>query len=61
LQSLYETILGVELDRRNFRKKITIKDWLSDIEEMENNVPHRPGKLYKLKNQYRIKGVNGKA
>lgn len=60
LQSLYETILGVELDRRNFRKKITIKDWLSDIEEMENNVPHRPGKLYKLKNQYRIKGVNGK-
>ena len=59
LQSLYETILGIELDRRNFRKKITIKDWLSDIEEMENNVPHRPGKLYTLKKQFRTKGVNG--
>ena len=59
LQELYETILGVELDRRNFRKKISIKDWLQDINEMENNVPHRPGKLYTLKKQFRTKGNNG--
>jgi 8-oxo-dGTP diphosphatase len=59
LQELYETILGVELDRRNFRKKISIKDWLTDIDEMENNVPHRPGKLYTLKKQFRSKGNNG--
>jgi 8-oxo-dGTP diphosphatase len=26
LQELYEAILGVELDRRNFRKKISIKE-----------------------------------
>jgi hypothetical protein len=32
----------VELDRRNFRKKISIKDWLIDIGEMEDDVPHRP-------------------
>lgn len=51
LQELYQAILGVELDRRNFRKKITIKDWLVDVDEMENDVPHRPGKLYKLKGQ----------
>lgn len=49
LQELYEAILGVELDRRNFRKKISIKDWLQDVGEMEDDVPHRPGKLYRLK------------
>jgi 8-oxo-dGTP diphosphatase len=55
LQELYQSVLGVELDRRNFRKKISIKDWLVDIDEMEKDVPHRPGKLYRLKNQYRRK------
>ena len=49
LQELYEAILGVELDRRNFRKKISLKDWLQDVGEMEDDVPHRPGKLYRLK------------
>jgi len=58
LQELYETILGNELDRRNFRKKISIKEWLLDIGEMENDVPHRPGKLYTLKKQFRTKGNN---
>lgn len=52
LQKLYEAILGIELDRRNFRKKISIKDWLEDISEMESDVPHRPGKLYSLKKEY---------
>lgn len=55
LQELYHSILGVELDRRNFRKKISIKDWLMDLDEMETNVPHRPGKLYKLKGEFRKK------
>lgn len=49
LQDLYEAILGVELDRRNFRKRLMIKDWLVDLAEMEEDVPHRPGKLYKLR------------
>ncbi|MBK8951118.1 MAG: NUDIX hydrolase [Chitinophagaceae bacterium] len=53
LQELYEAILGLELDRRNFRKKIALKDWLIDTEEMEENVPHRPGKLHKLKSEYK--------
>jgi 8-oxo-dGTP diphosphatase len=51
LQDLYEAILGFPLDRRNFRKRITLKNWLVDLEEMEVDVPHRPGKLYKLKPQ----------
>jgi 8-oxo-dGTP diphosphatase len=49
LQELYQSILGTKLDRRNFRKKIALKNWLNDLNEMENDVPHRPGKLYKLK------------
>jgi 8-oxo-dGTP diphosphatase len=56
LQDLYEAILGVELDRRNFRKRITLKNWLVDLNQMEEDVPHRPGKLYKLKNQLKSNG-----
>ncbi|MGN6401324.1 MAG: NUDIX hydrolase [Flavisolibacter sp.] len=49
LQDLYQAILGQELDRRNFRKRINLKNWLVDLNQMEEDVPHRPGKLYKLK------------
>src|SRR5204862_1176871 len=56
LQDLYQSILDTDLDRRNFRKKIAIKGWLVDLNEMENNVPHRPGKLYALKKQHHRKG-----
>ncbi|MBD0284005.1 MAG: NUDIX hydrolase [Flavisolibacter sp.] len=59
LQDLYEAILGVSLDRRNFRKRIMLKDWLVDLNEMEEDVPHRPGKLYKLKQQ--LKPEHGSA
>lgn len=55
LQELYEAILEIDLDRRNFRKKIAIKDWLVDLNEMEEDVPHRPGKLYKVKPEHRKK------
>jgi len=53
LQELFEAILGTKLDRRNFRKKISLKDWLIDLDEMENDVSHRPGKLYQLKTQFK--------
>ena len=55
LQDLYQAILGIKLDRRNFRKKISLKNWLMDIDEMEENVPHRPGKLYILRPELRNK------
>jgi len=60
LQGLYQAILGYELDRRNFRKKIANKDWLIDLDEMESDVPHRPGKLYKAKTVFRKKGKSKK-
>jgi 8-oxo-dGTP diphosphatase len=53
LQELFEAILGTRLDRRNFRKKISLKNWLVDLDEMEEDVPHRPGKLYRLKSQFK--------
>jgi len=46
LQLLFEQILGVEFDRRNFRKKLFTTGLLTDVGEMEKNVKHRPGKLY---------------
>ena len=48
LQNLYEAILNIKLDRRNFRKKFFSMDFLVDMGESEQNVPHRPGRLYKF-------------
>jgi 8-oxo-dGTP diphosphatase len=48
LQNLYEAILGITLDRRNFRKKFASMDLLIDTNEMEQDVSHRPGKLYQF-------------
>lgn len=48
LQNLYESILNVELDRRNFRKKFFSMDFLVDTGEYEEDVKHRPGKLYEF-------------
>ncbi len=56
LQDVYEAILGIPLDRRNFRKRIMLKNWLVDLNEMEQDVPHRPGRLYKLKKQLAYRG-----
>ena len=56
LQNLYEAILSIKLDRRNFRKKFFATEFLVDLDEIEQNVPHRPGKLYKFDyNKYELK------
>jgi 8-oxo-dGTP diphosphatase len=49
LQMLYEAILGTKLDRRNFRKKFLMLNWITDVNEWEQNVTHRPGRLYQFK------------
>ena len=46
LQILYESILEIKLDKRNFRKKILKKKILIELEESEKDVAHRPAKLY---------------
>lgn len=51
LQNLYEAILDVKLDRRNFRKKFFAMDYLIDLNEEEQEVRHRPAKLYKFNHE----------
>lgn len=56
LQNLYEAILDTKMDRRNFRKKFFAMDFLIDLNQMEQDVPHRPGKLYNFNyNKYEKK------
>lgn len=56
LQNLYEAILSIKLDRRNFRKKFFSMEILTDMDEIEQNVPHRPGKLYRFdRSKYEMK------
>jgi 8-oxo-dGTP diphosphatase len=49
LQKVYEVILGQEIDKRNFRKKMSSLDLLEDTGKMELEGAHRPAKLYKFK------------
>ncbi len=48
LQHLYETILGRELDKRNFRKKLLGMDLLIELDLWEADVPHRAARLYRF-------------
>ncbi|MEL6134417.1 MAG: NUDIX domain-containing protein, partial [Bacteroidota bacterium] len=48
LQSLYEDILGVELDKPNFRRKIERINILIATGEKEQGVSHRAAKLYRF-------------
>lgn len=46
LQTLYETILNVTYDKRNFRKNLKGKDFLKKLDEKVKGVAHRPANLY---------------
>jgi 8-oxo-dGTP diphosphatase len=53
LQTLYETVLDRELDKRNFRKKVLSLGVLEDLDEIEQDVAHRAARLYRFdKNKY---------
>ncbi len=49
LQKLHEIILGVELDKRNFRKKIKKSDVLIPLDEKQSGVDHKPAQLFRYK------------
>lgn len=46
LQQLYEVILNLSFDKRNFRRKLKALDAIRDAGEVERDVRHRPAKLY---------------
>lgn len=48
LLHLYEEILGIELDKSNFRRKILHMKLLVQLDEKQKDVSHRAAKLYKF-------------
>jgi 8-oxo-dGTP diphosphatase len=48
LQRVYETILGRELDKRNFRRKISLLGILKPLDEWVAEGPSRPAQLYRF-------------
>lgn len=46
LQTLYEAILEMPIDKRNFRKKILSTGLLLPLEEKEKNVAHKAARYY---------------
>jgi len=46
LQHLYELVLDIKLDKRNFRRKLRSLDLLIDLDEIQQGVNHRPAQLY---------------
>ncbi len=48
LQNLYESILGIKLDKPNFRRKILGMKLLIDCNEKQDDVSHRAAKLYRF-------------
>ncbi len=47
-QALYEAILGRELDKRNFRKKLLALDLLVALDESTNAASRRPAQLFRF-------------
>ena len=48
LQNLLEAVFGIEIDNRNFRKKLFASGILVDTGEIEKNVNHKPARLYSV-------------
>jgi 8-oxo-dGTP diphosphatase len=48
LQSLYQAVLGRDIDKRNFRRRIKEMDLLVDTGTVQSGVPHRAARLYRF-------------
>ncbi|MFC5683474.1 NUDIX hydrolase [Flavobacterium sp. MAHUQ-51] len=46
LQDAYEAILGVEIDNRNFRRKLITKKYIIALDEKQVGVSKKPSQLY---------------
>lgn len=47
LQLAYESILGTQLDKRNFRRRMATSGMLEETADMRREGPHRPARLYR--------------
>jgi 8-oxo-dGTP diphosphatase len=48
LQRVYEAVLGRPLDKRNFRRKMTLLGVLKPLDEWVTDGPSRPAQLFRL-------------
>ena len=48
LQRIYESLFSIEIDNRNFRKRVKKMIYLEKLEEMETKVSRRPGYFYRF-------------
>ena len=48
LQELYEAILGIKLDKPNFRRKLMKMNLLKQLDEKQTDVAHRAANLYEF-------------
>lgn len=54
LQALYEAVLDVSIDKRNFRRKVLGMNFLTALEEKQQGVAHKPAQLF----QFNVKTLN---
>ena len=55
LQYLLENILSIKIDRRNFRKRLIKLNVIEDLNKISNSKKGRPSKLYKFKDNIKLK------
>jgi 8-oxo-dGTP diphosphatase len=53
LQRVYEAVLGRSLDKRNFRRKMTLLGVLKPLDEWVTDGPSRPAQLFRLSTKQR--------
>jgi 8-oxo-dGTP diphosphatase len=54
LQSVYEILLNIQLDKRNFRKRILAQDLIQATGKHTHTGSHRPARTYRAKNPKRV-------
>ncbi len=46
LHKLYEAVLGIDIDKRNFRKRVLNVDYVVALNEKQKEVSHKPAQLF---------------
>jgi 8-oxo-dGTP diphosphatase len=46
LQKLYEVVLDISIDKRNFRKKVIQSNYIVPLNEKQKDVTHKPAQLF---------------
>jgi 8-oxo-dGTP diphosphatase len=60
LQNLYKAVLGIEIDSRNFRRKVLNSPGIIPLKEKEKGVDHKPARLYKFDKRKYEKDIKAK-